>query len=65
MISISGLLGQLFAIVLALLVFDLGHWYRFYKLFVTFEWHSPMSIGAWLLATEFLPDAYGLAGHLD
>jgi formate-dependent nitrite reductase membrane component NrfD len=33
-----------------LLVFDLGHWYRFYKLFVTFEWHSPMSIGAWLLA---------------
>ena len=33
----------------ALLVFDLGHWYRFYKLFVTFEWHSPMSIGAWLL----------------
>lgn len=34
----------------ALLVFDLGHWYRFYKLFVTFEWHSPMSIGAWLLA---------------
>ncbi len=34
----------------ALLVFDLGHWYRFYKLFVTFEWRSPMSIGAWLLA---------------
>ncbi len=33
----------------ALLVLDLGHWYRFYKLFVTFEWHSPMSIGAWLL----------------
>lgn len=33
----------------ALLVFDLGHWYRFYKLFVTFEWRSPMSIGAWLL----------------
>lgn len=33
-----------------LLVFDLGHWYRFYKLFVTLEWHSPMSIGAWLLA---------------
>jgi formate-dependent nitrite reductase membrane component NrfD len=38
------------AIGSALLVFDLGHWYRFYKLFVTFEWHSPMSIGAWLLA---------------
>jgi formate-dependent nitrite reductase membrane component NrfD len=34
----------------ALLVFDLGHWWRFYKLFVTFEWTSPMSIGAWLLA---------------
>lgn len=33
----------------ALLVFDLGHWYRFYKLFITFEWRSPMSIGAWLL----------------
>lgn len=38
------------AIGCVLLVFDLGHWYRFYKLFVTFEWHSPMSIGAWLLA---------------
>ncbi len=38
------------AIGSVLLVFDLGHWYRFYKLFVTFEWHSPMSIGAWLLA---------------
>lgn len=33
-----------------LLVFDLGHWYRFYKLFFAFEWRSPMSIGAWLLA---------------
>lgn len=32
-----------------LLIFDLGHWYRFYKLFVTFTWHSPMSIGSWLL----------------
>jgi len=38
------------AIGCVLLVFDLGHWYRFYKLFVTVEWHSPMSIGAWLLA---------------
>ena len=38
------------AIGSALLVFDLGHWFRFYKLFVSFEWHSPMSIGAWLLA---------------
>lgn len=33
-----------------LLVFDLGHWYRFYKLFMHFRWESPMSIGSWLLA---------------
>src|SRR6266851_7426037 len=32
-----------------LLVFDLGHWYRFYKLFLHFRWLSPMSIGSWLL----------------
>jgi polysulfide reductase chain C len=32
-----------------LLVFDLGHWYRFYKLFLHFRWQSPMSIGSWLL----------------
>src|SRR5512135_121090 len=32
-----------------LLIFDLGNWYRFYKLFVTFRWQSPMSIGSWLL----------------
>ena len=32
-----------------LLVFDLGRWYRFYKLFLHVEWTSPMSIGAWLL----------------
>ncbi len=32
-----------------MLVFDLGKWYRFYKLFLHFEWTSPMSIGAWLL----------------
>lgn len=32
-----------------LLVFDLGHWYRFYKLFLHFRWESPMSIGSWLL----------------
>lgn len=32
-----------------LLVFDLGKWYRFYKLFMHLEWTSPMSIGAWLL----------------
>ncbi len=32
-----------------LLVFDLGHWYRFYKLFLHFRFVSPMSIGSWLL----------------
>lgn len=32
-----------------LLIFDLGHWYRFYKLFIHFRWQSPMSIGSWLL----------------
>ena len=32
-----------------LLMFDLGHWYRFYKLFLHIEWTSPMSIGSWLL----------------
>ena len=36
-----------------LLVFDLGHWYRFYKLFLHFRWESPMSIGSWLL-TAFI-----------
>ncbi|SRR6266568_2845739 len=33
----------------ALLVFDLGRWYRFYKLMLHFRWASPMSIGTWLL----------------
>lgn len=32
-----------------LLIFDLGNWYRFYKLFIHFRWQSPMSIGSWLL----------------
>lgn len=32
-----------------LLVFDLGHWYRFYKLFLHLRIVSPMSIGSWLL----------------
>jgi protein NrfD len=32
-----------------LLIFDLGHWHRFYKLFLHFRWQSPMSIGSWLL----------------
>lgn len=33
----------------SLLVFDLGHWYRFYKLFLHLRLVSPMSIGTWLL----------------
>src|SRR5512146_750963 len=33
----------------ALLIFDLGNWSRFYKLFLHLRWLSPMSIGAWLL----------------
>ena len=33
----------------ALLIFDLGNWYRFYKLFTHFRIVSPMSVGAWLL----------------
>jgi formate-dependent nitrite reductase membrane component NrfD len=32
-----------------LLIFDLGKWYRFYKLFLHVRWVSPMSIGSWLL----------------
>jgi formate-dependent nitrite reductase membrane component NrfD len=32
-----------------LLIFDLGHWYRFYKLFLHMRLGSPMSIGSWLL----------------
>ncbi len=32
-----------------LLIFDLGRWYRFYKLFLHLRWVSPMSIGSWLL----------------
>ena len=32
-----------------LLIFDLGHWYRFWKLFVHLRMASPMSIGSWLL----------------
>lgn len=33
----------------ALLILDLGNWNRFYLLFLHFKWHSPMSIGSWLL----------------
>jgi formate-dependent nitrite reductase membrane component NrfD len=46
----------------ALLVFDLGNWYRFYKLFLHFRWESPMSIGSWLLMVFIgvsLLSAYG------
>jgi formate-dependent nitrite reductase membrane component NrfD len=32
-----------------LLIFDLGRWYNFWKLFLHFRWVSPMSIGTWLL----------------
>jgi formate-dependent nitrite reductase membrane component NrfD len=32
-----------------LLIFDLGRWYRFYKLFLHLRLASPMSIGSWLL----------------
>jgi protein NrfD len=32
-----------------LLIFDLGRWYSFWKLFFHFRWTSPMSIGSWLL----------------
>ena len=45
-----------------LLVFDLGNWYRFYKLFLHFRWESPMSIGSWLLMVFIavsLLSAYG------
>ncbi len=32
-----------------LLIFDLGRWFRFYKLFLHLRLVSPMSIGSWLL----------------
>ncbi len=32
-----------------ILIFDLGQPWRFWRLFVTVEWTSPMSIGSWLL----------------
>ena len=32
-----------------LLIFDLGRWYRFWKLFLHIRWASPMSLGSWLL----------------
>ncbi len=45
-----------------LLIFDLGHWYRFYKLFLHLRLVSPMSIGTWLLAFfNLIALAYGYA----
>ena len=35
----------------SLLIFDLGRWYRFWKLFMHIRWTSPMSLGSWLLIT--------------
>jgi formate-dependent nitrite reductase membrane component NrfD len=32
-----------------MLMFDLGRWYRAYRLFLHLRWTSPMSIGSWLL----------------
>jgi formate-dependent nitrite reductase membrane component NrfD len=56
------------AIGSALLILDLGNWYRFYKLFTHFRWESPMSIGSYLLmmftgvtfvyAYAWLPEAW-------
>lgn len=37
-----------------LLIFDLGKWYRFYKLFIHIRWLSPMSAGSWLLSVFVL-----------
>jgi formate-dependent nitrite reductase membrane component NrfD len=46
----------------ALLILDLGNWYRFYKLFLHFRWESPMSIGSWLLTLfTVVAFAYGYA----
>jgi formate-dependent nitrite reductase membrane component NrfD len=45
-----------------LLIFDLGHWYRFYKLFLHLRWVSPMSLGSWLLvAFSLVSMLYGYA----
>ena len=32
-----------------LLIFDLGRWYQFWRLFLHVRWTSPMSLGSWLL----------------
>jgi formate-dependent nitrite reductase membrane component NrfD len=43
-----------------LLIFDLGRWYRFWKLFTQVRWMSPMSLGSWLLmAFSFISLIYG------
>ena len=50
----------------ALLVLDLGKWYRFYKLFLHFHAVSPMSVGAWLLGLFTLISLlYGYAWMTD
>jgi formate-dependent nitrite reductase membrane component NrfD len=48
-----------------LLMFDLGRWYRFYKLFLHVRWTSPMSIGSWLLALFILVSLGNLYGSLS
>lgn len=37
-----------------LLLFDLGQPFRFWRLFTTIQWTSPMSIGSWLLSIFLL-----------
>jgi formate-dependent nitrite reductase membrane component NrfD len=48
-----------------LLIFDLGRWLRFWKLFVHLRWTSPMSIGSWLLITFTLIALMYLWAWLD
>jgi formate-dependent nitrite reductase membrane component NrfD len=48
-----------------LLMFDLGRWYRFYKLFLHVRWTSPMSIGSWLLAFFILVSLLNLHASLS
>jgi formate-dependent nitrite reductase membrane component NrfD len=38
----------------AILLADLGHWYRFYKLLLHFRITSPMSMGTWILSSFIL-----------
>jgi len=48
-----------------LLIFDLGNWYRFYKLFLHFRIVSPMSIGSWLLVLFTIVSLLYLWSWLD